>query len=54
MQVKNKGKQYYLWRAVDKNGQVVDILMQSRRDRRAVDKFFRKLLKSQGLTPRVV
>ena len=54
VQIEIKGKQYYLWSVVDKNGQVIDILMQSRRDRRAADKFFRKLLKPQGFTPRVV
>jgi putative transposase len=52
--IKIKGKQYYLWRAVDKNGQVIDILMQSRRDERAAEKFFRKLLKPVGLAPRVL
>ncbi len=51
---KIKGKQYYLWRAVDKDGQVIDILMQSRRDEAAANKFFRKLLKSQGFAPRVI
>ncbi|MGA7954980.1 MAG: IS6 family transposase, partial [Gloeobacterales cyanobacterium] len=52
--IKIKGKQYYLWRAVDKNGQVIDILMQSRRNERAADKFFRKLLKPVGWAPRVL
>ena len=47
VQIKIKGKQFYLWRAVDKNGQVLDILMQSRRNAAAANKFFRKLLKSQ-------
>ena len=54
MVIKIKGKQYYLWRAVDKNGQVIDILMQSRRNTAAATKFFRKLLKSQGFAPRVI
>ena len=52
--IKIKGKQYYLWRAVDKNGQVLDILMQSRRNEAAANKFFRKLLKPQGFAPRVI
>ena len=52
--IKINGKQYYLWRAVDKNGQVLDILMQSRRNEKAANKFFRKLLKPQGFAPRVV
>ena len=38
--IKINGKQYYLWRAVDKNGQVIDILMQSRRNEAAANKFF--------------
>jgi putative transposase len=52
--IKIKGKQYYLWRAVDKEGQVIDILMQSRRNERAANKFFRKLLKPVGFAPRVI
>ena len=52
--IKIKGKQYYLWRAVDKDGQVLDILMQSRRNEAAANKFFRKLLKPQGFAPRVI
>jgi len=38
----------YLWRAVDQDGDVIDILLQPRRDRRAAERFFRKLLKGQG------
>ncbi|MGK7912391.1 MAG: DDE-type integrase/transposase/recombinase [Synechococcus sp.] len=38
-------KKYYLWRAVGKHGQGLDILMQTRMIQRAVNKFFRKLLK---------
>ncbi len=49
-----KGKQYYLWRAVDQAGNVLDILMQGRRDKGAAKKFFRKLLKRQGFAPRVI
>ncbi len=45
-------RQHYLWRAVDKDGDVIDILVQSRRDRRAAARFFRKLLKGQGCEPR--
>mgnify|MGYP000238374925 CR=1 FL=1 len=40
--IKIKGKKYYLWRAVDKQGQAIDILMQSRRYEAAADKFFRE------------
>ena len=47
-----QGRQQYLWRAVDQDGDVIDILVQSRRDRRAAVRFFRKLLKGQGREPR--
>ena len=46
------GRQHYLWRAVDEDGDVLDILVQSRRNRRAAARFFRKLLRSQGCVPR--
>ena len=46
------GRQQYLWRAVDEDGDVLDILVQSRRNRRAAVRFFRKLLKRQGCLPR--
>ena len=46
--LKIQGRQQYLWRAVDEDGDVIDILVQSRRDRRAAARFFRKLLKGQG------
>jgi len=46
------GHQHYLWRAVDQDGDVIDILLQPRRDRRAAERFFRKLLKGQGGVPR--
>ncbi len=47
-----QGQRQYLWRAVDQDGDVIDILVQSRRDRRAAKRFFRKLLKGQGNVPR--
>jgi putative transposase len=47
-----QGRQQYLWRAVDEDGDVIDILVQSRRDRRAAMRFFRKLLKRQASVPR--
>ena len=50
--VKFHGRQQYLWRAVDEDGDVIDILVQSRRNRRAAIRFFRKLLKGQGCVPR--
>jgi len=48
------GVQHYLWRAVDQDGNVLDILVQSRRDKRAATKFLRKLLKGLTYVPRVV
>ncbi len=48
------GQHYYLWRAVDQDGYVLDILVQSRRDKRAAKRFFRKLLKGLCYVPRVI
>ncbi len=48
------GRIHYLWRAVDQDGDVLDILVQSRRDQKAVKKFFRKLLKGLRYVPRVI
>ena len=45
------GRQQYLWRAVDEDGDLLDILVQSRRNRRAAVRFFRRLLKRQGCVP---
>ncbi len=45
------GKRMYLWRAVDSEGEVLDILVQRRRDKRAALKLMRKLLKNQGFVP---
>ncbi|MEL0583976.1 MAG: IS6 family transposase [Candidatus Thiodiazotropha sp. (ex. Lucinoma kazani)] len=45
------GKRQYLWRAVDQDGDVIDILMQSRRNRGAALRFFRKLFKGQASMP---
>ena len=50
--VKIQGRQQYLWRAVDEDGDLIDLLVQSRRNRRAATRFFRKLLKGQGREPR--
>ena len=49
-----KGKSMYLWRAVDCEGEVLDVLVQSRRNKRAAMKLMRKLLKSQGFCPTAV
>ncbi len=48
------GRLQYLWRAVDQDGEVLDILVQPRRDKRAAKKFFRKLLKGLKYVPRVI
>src|SRR5258705_1825416 len=48
------GRQLYVWRAVDSEGEVLDILVQPRRDRKAALKLMRKLLKRQGITPTVI
>ena len=48
-----KGKKHWLWRAVDANGDVLDILIQSRRNKAAAMRFFRKLFKTWG-QPRVI
>ncbi len=47
-----RGQRQYLWRAVDQDGDLIDILVQPRRNCRAAEKFFRKLLKGQGCEPR--
>jgi putative transposase len=49
-----KGERQYLWRAVDQDGNGVDILVQRRRDTKAAKKFFRKLLKGLTYVPRVI
>jgi putative transposase len=48
------GRIHYLWRAVDQDGDVLDILVQSRRDKKAAKKFFRKLLRRMQYLPRVI
>src|SRR5277367_41695 len=48
------GKQFWLWRAVDDEGEVLDLLVQRRRDKTAAVKLMRKLLKKQGFAPDVL
>jgi putative transposase len=48
------GERHYLWRAVDQDGNILDILVQSRRNKNAAKKFFRKLLKRLTYIPRVI
>ncbi len=50
--VKIQGKQHYLWRAVDQDGEVVDVFLQVRRDGKAATRFFKRLLKVHGGEPR--
>jgi putative transposase len=49
--VKINGALHYLWRAVDQDGDELDILVQKRRNKKAAMKFFKKLLKGQQTTP---
>jgi len=48
------GKPYYLWRAVDQDGEVVDVFLQAKRDGAAAKRFFRNLLRSHGGEPRKI
>jgi len=48
------GKKHWLWRAVDQHGAVLDVLVQSRRDKHAAERLMRKLLKKHGRAPRVL
>ena len=48
------GKKQWLWRAVDQDGFVLDVLVQSRRNARAAKRLMRKLLKAQGRAPRIM
>ena len=52
--VKISGVKHWLWRAVDQDGTVLDILVQRRRDTRAAKRLLRKLLKRQARPPRVM
>ena len=52
--VKIQGKQHYLWRAVDQDGEVVDVFLQSRRDGRAAKRFFRRLIRNHNGEPRKI
>lgn len=49
-----KGERHILWRAVDQDGLVLEVLVQKRRDTKAAKRFMRKLLTSQGASPRVM
>ena len=49
--VKIQGRQQYLWRAVDQDGEVVDVYLQAKRDGAAAKRFFKRLLRSHGGEP---
>jgi len=52
--VKIQGKQKYLWRAVDQDGEVVDVFLQSRRDAATAKRFFKRLIRNHGNDPRKI
>jgi putative transposase len=52
--IRIRGKVHYLWRAVDQQGTVLDVLVQSRRSAKAAKRFFKKLLKGLWYVPRVI
>ena len=54
MVVRIAGKRMYLWRAVDDEGEVLDMLVQRRRASRAAMRLMRKLLKKQGFAPKLL
>ena len=51
MFVSMDGKPMYLWRAIDQNGEILDVLVQAKRDKRAALKLMRRLLKKTGFAP---
>src|SRR5437773_5722178 len=54
MVVRIAGKRMYLWRAVDHEGEVLDMLVQCRRDKCAALRLIRKLLRNQGFVPKLL
>jgi transposase-like protein len=54
MVVSIQGRHLYLWRAVDAEGEILDLLVQPRRDKTAALRLMRKLLRKQGFAPRVL
>jgi putative transposase len=51
---KINGKQHYLWRAVDQDGEVVDVFLQGHRDAKAAKRFFKRMLKKNKGEPRKI
>ena len=52
--MKINGKQHYLWRVVDQDGEVVDVYLQDKRNGAAAKRFFKRLLRSHGGEPRKI
>lgn len=52
--MKINGKQHYLWRAVDQDGEIVDVYLQAKRDGAAAKRFFKRLKRSHGGEPRKI
>ncbi len=52
--VKIHGKQHYLWRAVDQDGEVADVFLQARRDAKAAKRFFKRLINRRRGEPRKI
>ena len=52
--VRINGKQHYLWRAVDQDGEVVDVYLQTKRDGNSAKRFFKRLLRSHGSESRKI
>ena len=52
--IRINGKQHYVWRAVDQDGEVVDVYLQAKRDGAAAKRFFKRLLRSHGSEPRKI
>lgn len=52
--VKIRGQRHYLWRAVDQDGEVIDVYLQKRRDGKAAKRFFKRLLRTHHGEPRKI
>jgi putative transposase len=52
--VKIQGQRYYLWRAVDQDGEVIDVFLQERRDGKSAKRFFMRLLRTHKGEPRKI
>ncbi|MFT4520246.1 MAG: putative transposase [Halioglobus sp.] len=52
--IKINGRQHYLWRAVDQDGEVVDVYLQAKRDGAVAKRFFKRLLRNCGSKPRKI